>query len=354
MNKIIPFPQIVDSLSELTGSSTTICETFIKELCSLISEKLSCGESVKIKHIGTFTPTGNNNEPILFIPDNIIADAINEPFAFFEPIELNDEVTEDILTLSDTDNSQIDLSEKTSLNAVVENTTEIPDIEIGDEAQDDISEIEREKEPQTSINNEEPQNEISEDVPVEIEEANVILDEIEHKGDVESESKSGSEFEFEEKEQQCTKSRVPIFFIGLFIGLVIGIAIGYYMHLSGLVSFFDKDAVTAVVKKQPKTAQPETIVECDTMPIIQPEVVYDTITSSCFLTTMSRKYYGDMNFWVYIYEENKAFLRDPDKIKPGTRVVIPPAQKYGINKNDSISVANARLKAVKIYEPYQK
>ncbi len=346
MNKIIPFPQIVDSLSELTGSSTTICETFIKELCSLISEKLSRGESVKIKHIGTFTPTGNNNEPILFIPDNIIADAINEPFAFFEPIELNDEVTEEILTLSDADNSQIDLSEKTSLDVGVVNTTEILDLEVGDEAQDDISEIEREKELQTSINNEENQNEISEDVSVEIEEANVILDEIEHEGDVES--------EFEEKEQQCTKSRVPIFFIGLFIGLAIGIAIGYYMHLSGLVSFFDKDAITVAVKKQPKTAQPKTIEECDTMQIIQPEVVYDTITSSRFLTTMSRKYYGDMNFWVYIYEENKAFLRDPDKIKPGTRVVIPPAQKYGINKNDSISVANARLKAVKIYEPYQK
>ena len=69
---------------------------------------------------------------------------------------------------------------------------------------------------------------------------------------------------------------------------------------------------------------------------------------------MARQYYGEMSFWVYIYEENKDKLNNPNQIKPGTIVNIPDAKKYGIDKNDSLCVERAKLKAIEIYAPYQK
>ncbi len=75
---------------------------------------------------------------------------------------------------------------------------------------------------------------------------------------------------------------------------------------------------------------------------------YDTITRSRYLTTMSRVHYGDFRFWVYIYEENKEKIDDPNSIAPGTVLVIPPASKYGIDKNDVSSIERAKAKAATI------
>lgn len=80
-------------------------------------------------------------------------------------------------------------------------------------------------------------------------------------------------------------------------------------------------------------------------------VRYDTVTRSRYLTTMSREYYGDFRFWVYIYEENKGKIKDPNAIAPGTQVVIPPVAKYGIDKDDQASINRARALAVEILPP---
>ena len=73
----------------------------------------------------------------------------------------------------------------------------------------------------------------------------------------------------------------------------------------------------------------------------KPEVVTDVVRKGTFLTTMSLKHYGHKAFWVYIYEENKAQIPNPNNVAAGTVVVIPPAHKYGINANDTLSVAKA-------------
>ena len=63
---------------------------------------------------------------------------------------------------------------------------------------------------------------------------------------------------------------------------------------------------------------------------------------------MAREHYGKKKFWVYIYEENKAKLDDPDMIAANTVVVIPPAEKYGIKAGDPASEADAERKAAEI------
>lgn len=76
--------------------------------------------------------------------------------------------------------------------------------------------------------------------------------------------------------------------------------------------------------------------------------VTDVVTSQIVLTTLSEKHYGSPWFWVYIYEENVArgIINNPNNIRPGTRVVIPPADKYGINPKDKASLKKAQLKSM--------
>lgn len=89
-------------------------------------------------------------------------------------------------------------------------------------------------------------------------------------------------------------------------------------------------------EKKPATATPRS------------KEVTDVVTSQIVLTTLSEKHYGSPWFWVYIYEENVArgIINDPNNIKPGTRVVIPPADKYGINPNDKASLKKAQIKSM--------
>lgn len=84
------------------------------------------------------------------------------------------------------------------------------------------------------------------------------------------------------------------------------------------------------------------------------EVVYDTITTTRYLTTMARAHYGNYNLWAYIYKENEKILGHPDRIKPGTRVVIPDLAKYGINPKNKEDIDKGRRLGVEIYNKYKK
>lgn len=81
--------------------------------------------------------------------------------------------------------------------------------------------------------------------------------------------------------------------------------------------------------------------------------VVETIRSGVFLTTLSRKYFGHKAFWVYIYEENKGVIKNPNQVPIGTRVVIPDAAKYHIDAKNSRSVDEAKALAVKILSRYE-
>jgi len=41
------------------------------------------------------------------------------------------------------------------------------------------------------------------------------------------------------------------------------------------------------------------------------------------LSAISKKYYGSANKWPKILEANRSVVRDPDKITPGTKLIIP-------------------------------
>jgi hypothetical protein len=52
---------------------------------------------------------------------------------------------------------------------------------------------------------------------------------------------------------------------------------------------------------------------------------YHTVVSGDWLSKLAAKYYGNMHKWPVIYEANRAVIgRDPNLIKPGQQLLIPP------------------------------
>ena len=88
----------------------------------------------------------------------------------------------------------------------------------------------------------------------------------------------------------------------------------------------------------------ETPVQEIAKPAAKPAVVTDTVRPGNFLARMAKRFYGNSHFWVYIYEENKATISNPNNVAQGTIVVIPPAEKYGIDATSPESVEKARRK----------
>jgi hypothetical protein len=66
-----------------------------------------------------------------------------------------------------------------------------------------------------------------------------------------------------------------------------------------------------------------------------------TIQSGDRLTTIAFNEYGNKVFWIYLYEDNRDKISDPNNISKGIVINIPPASKYGINSNDPASVRKA-------------
>ncbi len=86
----------------------------------------------------------------------------------------------------------------------------------------------------------------------------------------------------------------------------------------------------------------------------QNKIVKDKVRSGYLLHDMAKKHYGNKCFWVYIYEENKSKITNPNRVSPGLELVIPAAEKYGINASSSASVNAANAKASKILTKYPR
>ena len=118
MNAKITFVELVDLIAESTSTTKRVCELFLRELFSTVSQALIDGEDVKIKGVGTFkviqakprksvsVSTGNaieisGHNKLSFTPDKSLADAVNQPFAQFETVFLDDAMTDERLEAID-------------------------------------------------------------------------------------------------------------------------------------------------------------------------------------------------------------------------------------------------------------
>ena len=86
-------------------------------------------------------------------------------------------------------------------------------------------------------------------------------------------------------------------------------------------------------KEEPKAQSKERVINSETTRVqVQP---------GDRLTVFALKKYGHKAFWVYIYQENKSKIKDPNNLPVGITIVLPPAKKYEINPRDTNSINKA-------------
>lgn len=358
MNNTIPLPRLVESLAAMTGSSESLCDSFVRELFTLISDALTDGNSVKIKYIGSFTPTGDGK--VEYIPDKDIEAALNRPFEFFEPVELSDDVTEDMLEVtgyveSDHESTPEDDSAYPSMPEVEAVTMTTQPQEAAEESPAEESPVEAGTSPDTDIdtdNNTDTDADANADAETTPETDRIITSLI-YPEQPERHSHS----------HHGRKRFIAGLVTGVLTGLIIGSAATYLLLNNRQKNAVIIERIThtgnattdsttmqeAVAAVRPDSAETDRKVAPAAKTTPADTERLDTISHNKFLTTMARKYYGEMIFWVYIYEENKDRLSHPDRISPGTVVRIPDAAKYGIDRDNPQSTADARAKAVEIY-----
>ena len=76
----------------------------------------------------------------------------------------------------------------------------------------------------------------------------------------------------------------------------------------------------------PAHTEPEPYVEPAPKPLGQVKIKHGDR-----LTVIALEYYGNKLFWVYIYQHNKAVIKDPNNVPIGTVIEIPAPESYGID-----------------------
>ena len=482
MNAKITFVELVDLMAKATSTTKRVCELFLKDLFAVVSQALIDGDNVTVKGVGTFkitrvkprksvnvntgsemTIAGYNK--VTFTPDKSLAEAVNQPFAQFETVVLDDAVTDEKLDEIDklhpsavTPASQAEVSEKPASVSLEPATLAQPESEPQVEEETIYGEPEI---PLAPLPFELPQMQDAAPAPT----PDLLFESPDHDGEEVVAEKYESPVKEElvkaepvkekpikkdipqPKQEDKQPERKPMLvgrpidgptqpvpeqekeeevntdrhfyrpeprnvytptpeqieeatrkpdrrWLWLLLSALAIVLIFWMMARScddsGQADVPEQEVVAAdTVSEDSLTEEAKTVAEAkaaadkseqkieekikqevdkadkidkaaEKKEAAKPEQkpatttkpsskeVTDVVTSQIVLTTLSEKHYGSPWFWVYIYEENVArgTINDPNNIKPGTRVVIPPADKYGINPNDKASLKKAQIKSM--------
>lgn len=403
MNKKLTFPELAELLSVATNTSKRMSELALREMFAVISGKLLEGESVKIDGLGVFKVTEVNSRrsvnvntgeaieipghsKITFVADKRLAEAVNAPFASFESVVLDDDVTADMLTAIDNAEPAAESSEP-----IVE-PSEFSELSEPSEPADsselsELSELSEYSEPAaepTELAAEpsefsepsepaEPAAEPSEPSEPATEPAAEPAEEEDAQGGAIHVPQSDDDYYYDDDDDESWWQRHRTL-KGFLMGVVAGTAL--YAAADFAIKYYEDNR--KVVSAETIAADDGEVVAADTLPSdsladkaspkdslkptastpLEPakstivKQVTDTVTGSYFLTRMARRHYGNGHFWVYIYEENKGKISNPNNVRPGTVVVIPDAKKYGIDKDNPQSVEAAKRKEGEIQRKF--
>lgn len=384
----MPLPEIIRRLTALNNNGEQLAQTFITEFSALVAKALSESGSVNVKGLGTFRRIELGSDvTVEFAPDSTLAEAVNSPFAMFEPVELDDEVTAEMLDkAAQKPESEPTLPQgmppvppKAGSVAMPHSPISIPEIP--------ESEPESEPEP-TQTPEAEPARTHAPHAGNAPEQPATAHPESQHANAPlcnEHENNRITHEKIIEKERVVEvvgRSHHHIHLVitalvALAAGVIIGCFTADLLNLSNVKSVNISADDVQVYHQQPpaennatatdaepadtvsaQEQNPAALTAADT--VSQPAasvrpaeteakaIVTDTVRSNRFLTTMAREYYGKKKFWVYIYEENRNRLSNPDRIEANTVVVIPPAEKYGIKAGDKASEEDAERRASEI------
>ena len=299
-------------IASTLGITPEAAEQLIHDYFVDVAERLQRGETVDIDNLGKFAAGGES----LFTPLPDVAARINEPFAFFEPVELNDGVTAETLDLT--------------APAIPEPSPAPEPERIEEPAPEPEPEKIEEPAPEPEIP-ESPETPIIPNFPQAPEPPEPSEPSEPHKG-------------------HCANALAAWATGCLLLGLTIGGLTGYWVGRH--TTLFPTSPAEPVEKVEPITTLNDTSATSITSSTSITSITTDTVRADYYITDMARKYYGNKDFWSYIYEENADSLGHPEHIHPGQILVIPDAAKYGIDPDNKESLKRARALAIEIYGRY--
>lgn len=378
MDNKVTMTSLAAMMALATGKQKKLCEDFLQELFTLISDELSRGESVRIKGLGTFklidvearksvdVSTGEPNEipphrKIIFVACKELAQVVNAPFEAFEAEEISDNLpTEELTGVSEDTDSTISAEE-----------TEISTKE--EEQEEPVAD----PEPLEAVEESERESGVTEALDEEMLEAEAI-EETGTREDAEPIEDEKDEDEEEDDDEDEDDQRPSRFGWGFLTGFLSALGVA---ALAGILwwgfgkDFFDTDIsrdqeteISESATKETATNDYNAIAPADTMKTAVSEnisgdddvptrpsdmPVLDTISTTRFLTTMAQDHYGNFNIWPIIYDENSKILGHPDRIKPGTQVVVPSLSKYGIDPHNPADINKMKERGKAIYDKYR-
>lgn len=420
--KTLALPGLIERLVSATEVQASVAEKFISEFISIITSELADGHSVSVKGVGTFRVINNGvEETVEFAPEASLAEGVNAPFSMFEPLELPEGVTAEMLDHQMDGNNgampEESVAPAAEKKAVVEETIEETFEEsveetVEDTVQESVEETVEEAVAAAATSSsptpppipsylksgaepEQPESQPDTVPQPAAEDEPEPADEPKPEPIPEPEPESASEPQPEvvvvkkivhvpaETAHDATETNshhrhsTATLVLAIIVALLAGLMIGYFAltHINfGHVRSVNIEAADVQVNQLPSHAESEDSLESEaTEPTDttskatevgeaavqnegtasaapdKPTVVLDTVKGARYLTTIALRHYGKKKFWVYIYEENRDKISDPDHVPANTVVVVPPAEKYSIKAGDPASENDANRRAEDIY-----
>ena len=343
-----------DALSEATHVSAEQVATWLRAIPTLWRALYDEGIQIVWAGLGSFTPiTSESGERsgYRFLPAEALCAALNKPFSMFAPVEVAPSPSSPDLDLREIDQldqlTKVEPIEVIVTPPVVEEVVELVVAEEPQQPESPAAVVEEEILPapvdEAPIEAPQPAPSVAVTAPVE---EDPFIDQEAH----------------------------PRMLVWVFVALGIAMAFCLFIYLLSIqpeLEMKDKaSAAVETVQPSPAPAVPavpaQTIDETDTLQttsiatqeeatssVAPSEAVVSTASSQAEtiervrlrpgdrLSRLALKKYGNKAFWVYIYEENRAQLKDPDNIPVGAVITLPAASKYQINAGDTNSINRA-------------
>lgn len=321
MNNRLTIQDVAALIAGRTGKDKNSSERFLKEFIAVVSEGVYTEGSVKVKGLGTFkiipvekresihVNTGERfvipaHYKFSFLPDKDLREQVNKPFSFFETTELKENVDfSDVEVLPD--ESEIKEAEDESVEEVLPDESPVKE----------TSPISEKKSFRSM------QGILFSMFAVFLFAIGILL--FQHMNRVRPGGRKKA-VPIEKRDSSLTLARDPQTEVQVDGGLNDTVRAGEEM------------AVTEKTDAD-RTDMPDSIPEAT-----PPKVVARVrIEPGSRLTLIALKHYGHKLFWVYLYDYNKAVIKDPNNVPIGTVIEVPAPEIYGIDSHDRTALEKA-------------
>lgn len=401
MNSRLTIQDLAALLAERTGKDRNSAEQFLREFIAIVSQGVFTDKIAKVKGLGTFKVVlvekresihVNTGERFLipahykfsFLPDKELRELVNKPFSFFETTELNEnvdftdlDVSADVEEKETEDESVEEVIPENEEEQVVESLQSTEEVPEDTEKEELPEEVEQEESASEEVVPEEVPNvpDIEDPAPEEtVDEQDISEEEPkEAPGQISSANDfSDTDYQFEDEEPSSSHWVRGLVIAGIVAIVVAGSTFLYLNRSFFLGPEIPTPVLTGRSLPDQATAAVDTLHEVEAETDVEIEEIKDTvitepsvatpevpakapevlakvkIETGSRLTLISLEYYGSKIFWVYLYDYNKAAIKDPNNIPVGTEILVPDPSLYGIDKYSRASIDKAAARQTEI------